>query len=232
MFYYDYTYLLFIVPVLIFSLIASAKVNSTFKKYSTVMSRRGMTAADAARRILDANGLYRVPVAQTSGKLTDHYDPRTNTVYLSESVCMSTSVAAIGVAAHEVGHAVQHAEGYAPVKIRTAIVPVTNIASRLSIWLIPIGLILSYTSSAFLWIAYLGAAGFSLCVIFQLVTLPTEFDASRRAISELEGGMLDEDEVRGAKKVLSAAAMTYVAALATAVMQLLRILYILNRRRD
>jgi len=191
-----------------------------------------MTAYDAARMILNENGLFDVKIEHVSGNLSDHYDPQTNTVRLSDSVYNSTSSAAVGVAAHECGHAIQHAEGYAPIKIRTAIVPITNIGSRLSMPLILIGILLSAMSAYYIYIAYFGVACFSLCALFQLVTLPTEFNASRRALLSLEScGRLDDDELRGAKKVLSAAAMTYVAALAVSVMQLLSLL-IRVRRND
>ena len=232
MFYIDWTYIVLVLPFMILSLVASAKVNSSFKKYSEVHSKRGLSAVDAARRVLQANGVTDVAIEQVSGHLTDHFDPKDNVIRLSDSVYGSTSVAAIGVACHEAGHAVQHAVGYVPVKIRTAIVPITNIGSKLSIPLIFIGIALSYLGEFYSYIAYVGVALFSLCVIFQLVTLPTEFNASRRAIKALsENGILDEQELKGAKKVLSAAAMTYVAALAVAVMQLLRLLIIVGNSR-
>ncbi|MBQ3549998.1 MAG: zinc metallopeptidase [Clostridia bacterium] len=232
MFYIDWTYIVLVLPFMILSLVASAKVNSSFKRYSEVYSKRGLSAVDAARRVLQANGVTDVAIEQVSGHLTDHFDPKANVIRLSDSVYGSTSVAAIGVACHEAGHAVQHAVGYVPVKVRTAIVPITNIGSKLSIPLIFIGIALSYLGEFYSYIAYLGVALFSLCVIFQLVTLPTEFNASRRAIKALsENGILDEQELKGAKKVLSAAAMTYVAALAVAVMQLLRLLIIVGNTR-
>ena len=232
MFYIDWTYIVLVLPFMILSLVASAKVNSSFKRYSEVHSKRGLSAVDAARRVLQANGVTDVAIEQVSGHLTDHFDPKDNVIRLSDSVYGSTSVAAIGVACHEAGHAVQHAVGYVPVKIRTAIVPITNIGSKLSIPLIFIGIALSYLGEFYSYIAYVGVALFSLCVIFQLVTLPTEFNASRRAIKALsENGILDEQELKGAKKVLSAAAMTYVAALAVAVMQLLRLLIIVGNSR-
>lgn len=232
MFYIDWTYIVLVLPFVILSLVASAKVNSSFKRYSEVYSKRGLSAVDAARRVLQANGVTDVAIEQVSGHLTDHFDPKANVIRLSDSVYGSTSVAAIGVACHEAGHAVQHAVGYVPVKIRTAIVPITNIGSKLSIPLIFIGIALSYLGEFYSYIAYVGVALFSLCVIFRLVTLPTEFNASRRAIKALsENGILDEQELKGAKKVLSAAAMTYVAALAVAVMQLLRLLIIVGNSR-
>lgn len=236
MFYIDWTYIILVMPFVIFSMIASAKVNSSFKKYSEVYSRRGLTAAEAARRVLNENGVSGVAIERVQGHLTDHFDPKSNTIRLSENVYDSTSVASIGVACHEAGHAVQHAVGYIPVKVRTAIVPITNIGSKLSMPLIVLGIFLSYFGEQYSIIAYIGVALFALCVVFQLVTLPTEFNASRRAIRAIsDGGILYEDEVKGAKKVLFAAAMTYVAALAVTVMQLLRLVLIVagsQRRRD
>lgn len=235
MFYVDWTYIILVLPFVILSMIASSSVNSTFKKYSNVFSLRGLTGAEAARRVLEDNGVLDVNIERVSGHLTDHYDPKTNVIRLSDSVYDSTSVAAIGVACHEAGHAVQHAENYAPVKIRTAIVPITNIGSKLSIPLIFIGIALSYLGSFYSMIAYIGVALFGLSVIFQLVTLPTEFNASRRAINAVSNnGILTDDEVKGARKVLTAAAMTYVAALAVSVMQMLRLFLLVSgsRRRD
>lgn len=236
-FYIDWIYIILVLPAVIFSIVASARVNSTFKKYSTVHNRAGLTGAEVARRILYENGLYDAKIEQTHGHLTDHYDPRTNTVRLSESTYNSTSSSAIGVCAHEVGHAIQHANGYIPLKIRNAIVPATNIGAKLSIPLILIGILLSTLGEAFAMIAYVGVACFSLCLIFQLLTLPTEFNASRRALRAIsEGGYLTKDETAGAKRVLRAAAMTYVAALAVTLAQFLRLLLIVariggNRRR-
>ena len=229
--YFDIFYIILVVPALIFSFWASAKVNSTFKKYSSVRSRRGMTGREAAEAVLRQNGVTGVIVSQISGNLTDHYDPRTNVINLSEKVYNSDSVAAIGVAAHEAGHAVQHAEGYFPIRLRSAIIPLTNIGSKLSMPLFLLGLILSAYGEKFLYIAYAGIICFSLCVLFQLITLPTEFNASRRAVEAIDGSILDETEAKGAKKVLSAAAMTYVAALAVALMQLLRLLAIAGNRK-
>ena len=229
------SYIILVLPFVILSMIASSSVNSTFKKYSNVFSLRGLTGAEAARRVLEDNGVLDVNIERVSGHLTDHYDPKTNVIRLSDSVYDSTSVAAIGVACHEAGHAVQHAENYAPVKIRTALVPITNIGSKLSIPLIFIGIALSYLGSFYSMIAYIGVALFGLSVIFQLVTLPTEFNASRRAINAVSNnGILTDDEVKGARKVLTAAAMTYVAALAVSVMQMLRLFLLVSgsRRRD
>lgn len=236
MYYVDYTYIILVLPAVIFSLWASSRVNSTFKKYSKEHNMRGITGAQAARTVLDSNGLHNVAIEQISGDLTDHYDPKTNVIRLSDSVYNSTSTAAIGVACHEAGHAVQHAENYAPVKIRTAIVPITNIGSKLSMPLIILGIVLSGFGSIFIQLAYLGVICFSACVVFQLVTLPTEFNASNRALKAIESShLLNDSEQKSAKKVLSAAAMTYVAALAVSVMQLLRLVIMVsgrdNRRR-
>lgn len=230
--FYDYWYIVLVMPAIIFSMITSISVQSTFNKYSRVRSSRGITGAEAARRVLDANGLYSVKIAPVRGELTDHYNPKDNTIYLSESVYNNPSTAAIGVAAHEAGHAVQHAREYLPIKIRTAIVPATNFASKLSIPLIILGLL--FSASGLIVLAYAGVACFAMSTVFQLVTLPTEFNASRRALNALSSyGILSRDELGDAKKVLSAAAMTYVAALAVSLMQLLRLLLIVgsNSRR-
>lgn len=235
MFFIDWTYIVYVLPALLFAAWASSRVNSTFKKYSSLYTAKRMTGRDAARTVLDANGLYHVSIERVSGKLTDHYDPRSNVIRLSESTYDSASCAAVGVAAHEAGHAIQHATGYIPVKIRTAIVPVTNLGAKLSVPLILIGILLSSLGEVYAVIAYIGVACFALSTVFQLVTLPTEFNASRRALSAIDAcGMLNEEETKGAKKVLSAAALTYVAALAVSVMQLLRLLVIVggsSRRR-
>ncbi len=234
--YFEVYGYLFVVLASVFAMIASARVNSTFQKYSRQISNRGLTGAQAAHRVLMDCGVSGVKIARTSGNLTDHYNPKDNTIYLSDSVYDSASTAAIGVAAHEAGHAVQHAEEYAPIKLRTAIVPITNIGSKLSMPLILIGLILSF-SLEFPFgyeIALFGVFCYSLCVLFQLVTLPTEFNASDRALAVLESGMvLDEEELKGARKTLRAAAMTYVAALAVSLMQFLRLLALVmgGRRR-
>lgn len=227
-------YLIFVLPAVIFALWASIQVNTTFQKYSKVRSARGITGAEAARRVLDANGLSHIRIERIPGNLTDHYDPRNDVIRLSDSVYDNASVAAVGVACHEAGHAVQHAENYVPVKIRSAIIPVTNIGSRLAIPLIIIGIILNAFAPKLLILAYIGVACYGLCTLFQLVTLPTEFDASKRALRSMEGyGILGSDEIGGAKRVLRAAAMTYVAALAVSLMQLLRLFMIVagNSRR-
>jgi len=225
----DYWYIVLVIPAVIIAGIAQARVSSTFKKYSRVMTAGGRTAAEVARMILDKNGLYDVTIERVSGNLSDHYDPRSNTVRLSDPVYGSTSVAAIGVAAHEVGHAIQHAESYAPIKLRTAIIPVTNIGASISPVFILLGLVLgSYPLAIF------GVVLYSLMAVFQLVTLPVEFNASARALKTLDrDAILTRDEVGSAKKVLSAAAMTYVAALIVSLAQILRLLLIVGgRRRD
>lgn len=231
--YIDWTYIILVLPALIFSLWASANVKSTYARYSKVYNSRRITAAEAARRVLDANGLYAVSVETVAGELTDHFDPSCNVVRLSEGVAGSCSTAAVGVACHEVGHAVQHAENYMPARIRTAIVPVTNFGSKLSVPLIFAGLLLASFSNIFIYLAYIGVACYALCAVFQLVTLPTEFDASRRAMATIEGlDLLNEGEQAGARRVLRAAALTYVAALTVTLMQLLRFVILISGRRE
>ena len=232
-FYFDWTYIL-LIPAFILSMWAQFKVSSTFSKYSKVSNRRGMTGADAARYILDINGLRHVRIERINGNLTDHFDPRSNVVRLSDSTYASTSVGAIGVAAHECGHAVQYATDYAPIRIRNAIVPVVNICSKLSIAIIIIGFIFAYAGSFSNTLLNIGIILFSATVFFQLITLPVEFNASARAIATLEQrALLQDDELKGAKKVLSAAAMTYVAAAFSAIMSLLRLIIIArNSDRD
>ena len=231
---FDWTYLVLVLPCVILSLWASSSVNSTFQRYSKVHSRRSITGAEAAQRVLHANGVRNVRIERVSGNLTDHYDPRSNVIRLSDSVYGSTSVAAIGVACHEAGHAVQYASGYAPIKLRAAIIPITNIGSKLAMPLILIGILLSFLGNLSYTLVYLGIACFGLSLVFQLVTLPVEFNASRRAMKAIDSGnILTEEEQRGAKKTLKAAAMTYVAATATALAQLLRLVILFggNRRR-
>lgn len=229
--YFDWTYLFLVLPAMVFAMIASAGVNSTFAKYSKQHSSRGVTGAQAARLVLDKNGLQNIPIEQISGKLTDHFDPRANVIRLSSEVYNGTSTASIGVACHEVGHAIQHATGYTPIKVRSAIVPITNIGSKLAIPLIIIGIACSALSEFFVWMAYIGIIGFGLTAVFQLVTLPTEFNASSRALATIrDNNILTPEELKGSKKVLTAAAMTYVAALAVAVAQLLRLIIIVSRR--
>lgn len=231
--YIDWYYIVLVLPAVILSLIASRFVNSTFDKYSKTRNVSGITGAEAARMVLMSKGIRNISVQPISGNLTDHFNPKTNIIYLSETVYNSSTPAAVGVAAHEAGHAVQHAQNYLPIKIRTAIVPITNFGARISPILLLLGLFLSYYGSVFITIAYIGVAMFALSTVFQLVTLPTEFDASKRAITALrESGLLKEDELACSKKVLSAAAMTYVAALAVSFMQLLRLFLIVNNRNS
>lgn len=229
--FFDVYYLVLVLPAVFLAMWASARVNSTFRKYSQQYSRRNLTGADAALLVLDANGLHNVRIERVAGNLTDHYDPRTNVIRLSDSVYGSTSTAAIGVAAHEAGHAIQYAVHYVPIKLRAAIIPATRIGSMLAIPLILIGL-LFVSGDLGVQLAYAGIACFGLSTVFQLVTLPTEFNASRRALAALESGhLLDENEMVGARKTLWAAAMTYVAALAVSLAQLLRLLLIVGGRR-
>ncbi|MBR3973567.1 MAG: zinc metallopeptidase [Oscillospiraceae bacterium] len=232
---FDWTYLILVLPCIILSMWASSSVNSTFKRYSSVLSSRRITGADAAQRVLYANGVRGVQIQRVSGNLTDHYDPRTNVIRLSDSVYNSTSVAAIGVACHEAGHAVQYAQNYGPIKLRSAIIPITNIGSKLAMPLILLGILLSFLGNFSYALVYLGIAAFGLSLVFQLVTLPVEFNASRRAIQAIENGnILTDEELRGARKTLKAAAMTYVAATAVALAQLLRLIVLFGgkRRRD
>lgn len=234
MYYFDWTYVYLVLPCVILAMWASANVNSTFKRYSSQHSRRGLTGAQAAQRVLSANGVQGVRIEQVSGNLTDHYDPRTNVIRLSDDVYGSTSTAAIGVACHEAGHAVQYAQNYGPIKLRAAIIPVTNFGSKLAMPLILLGLLFSGSGQFSDTIVYLGIACFGLSVVFQLVTLPVEFNASNRALRAIESGqLLTEEELTGARKTLRAAALTYVAATAVALAQLLRLLTLFggNRRR-
>ena len=234
-FYYgfDWTYLVLVLPCVILSLWASSNVNSTFQKYSQQYSIRRLTGAQAAQRVLSHNGVTGVRIERVSGNLTDHFDPRTNVIRLSDSVYDSTSTAAIGVACHEAGHAVQYAQNYAPIKLRAAIVPITNIGSKLAMPLILLGLVLTFLGSLSYTLVYIGIALFSLSVVFQLVTLPVEFNASRRAMKAIEeSNILTDEEQTGARKTLTAAALTYVAATAVAIAQLLRLLMLFGRRRS
>ena len=233
---FDWTYLVLVLPCMIFAMIASSSVNSTFKKYSTQYSQRRLTGADAAQRVLHANGVHGVRIERISGNLTDHYDPKANVIRLSDSVYSSTSTAAIGVACHEAGHAVQYAQNYAPIKLRAAIIPLTNFGSKLAMPLILLGIVCTFLGELSMVLVYLGIAAFGLSFVFQLITLPVEFNASRRAIRAIEeGNILTPDEQQGAKKTLQAAAMTYVAATATALAQLLRLIVLFGggrRRRN
>ena len=229
----DLTYIVLVLPAVLLSLWASWNVNSTYRRYSQDSNSRGLTAAEAARRVLNANGLSNVPIECIPGELTDHYDPSANVVRLSEGVFGSCSTAAIGVACHEVGHAIQHATGYLPVRIRSAIVPVTNIGAKLSVPLIMAGLLLSGFSQKLIMAAYIGILLFSLCAVFQIVTLPTEFNASRRALVSIQDmNLLTGEELTGAKRTLRAAALTYVAALTTTLVQLLRFIILVNSRSN
>ena len=230
---FDWTYLVLVLPCVLLSLWASSSVKSTFNRYSSQYSIRRITGADAARRVLAHNGVGGVRIERVSGSLTDHYDPSANVIRLSDSVYDSTSTAAIGVACHEAGHAVQYAQNYAPIKLRAVIIPVTNIGSKLAMPLILLGVLLTFLESFSFTLIYLGIGCFSLSLVFQLITLPVEFNASRRAIAAIEqSGMLTQDEQIGARKTLKAAAMTYVAATAVALAQLMRLLIIFGRRND
>lgn len=230
-FYYDSIYWIILIPVLLLSLYAQIKVSSSFRRYSRERNRRGVTGAQAAYAVLKAHGVHDVAIRSCRGELTDHYDPRDNAIYLSEPVYNAATVAAVGVAAHEAGHAVQYAMGYGPVRLRTAIIPVTQFGSKFAFVALMLGLAL-YSQPMF----GLGIILFGATTLFQLVTLPVEFDASARALGTIDGtGLLEEEERQGAKKVLTAAALTYVAALLMSLLQLLRYLLIFagrdNRRR-
>ena len=231
-FYFDWTYMVLVLPCIILSLWASSNVKSTFNRYSKQYSSRRITGADAANRVLSANGVTGVRIERVSGNLTDHFDPKTNVIRLSDSVYDSTSTAAIGVACHEAGHAVQYACSYAPIRLRAAVIPVTNFGSRIAMPLILLGLLLSAFMEASYTLVYLGIACFGLSLVFQLITLPVEFNASRRAMQAIERvNILTDEEQKGARKTLTAAALTYVAATAVALSQLLRLLVIFGGRR-
>ncbi len=221
---FDMTYLYLVLPAIILSFWAQANVQGTYAKYTKIPDRRGYTGSMTARAMLDRAGLSEIPIERIGGNLTDHYDPTKRVLRLSESVYDSASIAAVGVAAHEVGHAIQHAEGYAPLKIRNTVIPVTNFISKLALPLIILGILFGY------YMVEIGILMFGAAVLVQLITLPVEFNASSRAISNIEStGILDESETNGAKKVLKAAALTYVAATMVAIMQLLRLLMLANR---
>ena len=229
MMYFDPTYVLVLVGVVL-CLLASAKVKNTFRKYSKYRNGRGLTGAEAAERVLHSAGIYDVRIERVSGDLTDHYDPRNKVLRLSDSTYSSQSVAAVGVAAHECGHAIQHATGYAPLKFRSTLVPVANFGSAIAWPLILIGLLFSSETSMIL--INIGILAFSAAVLFQLVTLPVEFNASSRAIRAItDTGMMQGEEIKAAKKVLNAAALTYVACAASAILQLLRIILLTGGRR-
>lgn len=228
----DMTYIVLVLPCILLSLWASSNVKSTFNKYSKQFSQRRLTGAEAAQRVLMAHGVRGVRIERVSGNLTDHYDPKANVIRLSDSVYGSPSIAAIGVACHEAGHAVQYAEHYAPIKLRAAIIPLTNFGSKIAMPLILMGILFSAFGAFSDTLVYLGIAAFGLSLVFQLITLPVEFNASRRAIQTIESaGLLTEEEQRGAKKTLKAAALTYVAATAVALAQLLRLIAIFGNRR-
>ena len=229
---FDWTYLYIVLPCLILAMLASAKVNSTFRRYSKQISSRHITGKDAAIRVLQANGITNVRVERISGNLTDHFDPKSNVIRLSDGVYDNASTAAIGVACHEAGHAVQYARQYFPMKVRAAIIPITNIGSRLAMPLILLGVLLGVGGTYSYTLVYVGIACFALSLVFQLVTLPVEFNASRRAMQAIEDtGLLTDEEQRGARKTLTAAAMTYVAAVAVAAAQLLRLILLFGGRR-
>ena len=229
---FDWTYLYIVLPCLLLSFITSARVNSTFKRYSSQISSRRITGAEAAQRVLSANGVRNVRIEKVSGNLTDHYDPKSNIIRLSDAVYSSASTAAIGVACHEAGHAAQYAHNYFPIKIRAAIIPITNFGSKLAMPLILLGILLSSFAAFSYSLVYLGIGFFALSLVFQLVTLPVEFNASRRALAAIDQAeLLTDEERRGAKKTLKAAAMTYVAATAVALAQLLRLILLFGRRR-
>ena len=232
---FDMTYIVLVLPCILLSLWASANVKSTFNKYSRQYSQRRLTGAEAAQRVLLANGVRGVRIERISGELTDHYDPKTNVIRLSDNVYGNTSTAAIGVACHEAGHAVQYAESYGPIKLRAAVIPLTNFGSKIAMPLILLGILFSAFGAFSDTLVYLGIACFGFSLVFQLITLPVEFNASRRALQTIESAnLLTEEERRGAKKTLTAAALTYVAATAVALAQLLRLIAIFGgrRRRD
>lgn len=225
--YFDFS-MLILIPAIIFSLYAQTKIQSTFNKYMRIYTRNGLTGYEAARKVLDRNGLYDIPVELTPGRLSDHYDPVSRTLRLSKDVYYGNTVSSVGVAAHEAGHAIQHRTGYAPLFIRNSLVPVANIGSSLSWVLLVLGFVLSYPT-----LVSIGIYMFCAVVAFQVITLPVEYNASRRAIEQLEGGgMLYGEDLKGARRVLSAAALTYVASALTAIAQLLRLLILSRNRRD
>ena len=230
----DMSYVVLVLPFVLLSLWASGNVNRTFRKYSRQHSVRRLTGAEAAQRVLMANGVSGVRIERISGNLTDHFDPRTNVIRLSDDVYGNTSTAAIGVACHEAGHAVQYAQDYAPIKLRAAIIPLTNFGSQIAMPLILAGLLFSFLGRFSDVLIYMGIAAFAMSLVFQLVTLPVEFNASHRAMQAIaQTNLLTEEEQKGARKTLTAAAMTYVAATAVALTQLLRLILLFgNRRRD
>lgn len=225
--YLDRYYLLLVVPALLLSLYAQAMVKGNFSKYSKVFTKKGLTAAEAARQILNNSGLYNVKIEHISGSLTDHFDPKAGVIRLSDAVYGSTSVASLGVAAHEAGHAVQHAKGYIPIKLRNAVLPVASFGSRAAVPLVILGLILQFGI-----LIDAGIVFFAAATLFQVLTLPVEINASKRALFVLENGFLDKEEKKAAKKVLFAAALTYVAAMLTSLAQLVRLIMLTKNRRD
>lgn len=228
-YYFDYTYLILVIPALILSIYSQIKVQSTFKKYSQVKSSRNITASEAAQRVLSQNRITDIRIEHVRGNLTDHFDPKNKVIRLSDSVYNSTSVAAVGVACHEAGHAVQNAIGYMPIKIRSAMVPITQFSSKLAFPLIFIGLLLP---TNFDFMVYLGIILFGIAVLFEVITLPVEFDASNRAINALESSyILYDQELTGAKKVLKAAALTYLASMLASLASLIRFIVIAGNRR-
>ena len=227
MFYYDTRYIMMLLPVLAITLYAQWKVNSSFRRYGKITNRRRLTGAQAAQEVLRRHGVHDVRIERVRGSLTDHYDPKSNVIRLSDSVYDSPSISAVGVAAHEAGHAVQYAVGYGPIQLRMALIPMTQIGSQLGVILLIAGIFLSIEP-----LFLIGILLFSLTTLFQLVTLPVEFNASHRAMETInEGGLLTEEEARGARQVLSAAALTYVAALLMSVVQLLRYVMLFTGRR-
>ena len=233
---FDMTYLLLVLPCIILSLWASSNVKNTFNKYASKRSIRGLTGAQAAQNILQSNGITNIRIGRVSGTLSDHFDPKTNTIRLSDDVYDSASIASIGVACHEAGHAVQHATHYLPIKLRAAVIPITNFGSKLAMPLIVIGLLLSFLGNYSYTLVYIGIGCFALTLLFELITLPVEFNASYRAIQGIQqSNLLTTDEIKGAKKTLQAAALTYIAATATTLAQLLRLILLFgnrSRRRD
>ena len=226
-FYTDPLYLILLIPVLALTIYAQAKVSGNYNKYGKIRNSRGLTGAQAARAVLESHGVYNVAIQRTSGRLTDHYDPRDNVIRLSEGVYDSASIASVGIAAHEAGHAVQYAVGYSPIKLRMAILPITQFGSQFGVIALILGIVL-YWEPLFL----VGILLFSFTTLFQLVTLPVEFNASRRAMETIRsGGLLNDQEANGARKVLSAAALTYVAALLMSIVQLLRYVMLFSGRR-
>ena len=233
MLYFNFDYLLFMLPAIIITLVVQIKLKATYSRFSRVKNSRGLTGAQAAQETLRNAGVYGVRIEQTSGNLTDHFSPKENVIRLSKDVYNGTTIAAVGIACHEAGHAIQYDREYAPIKLRNTLIPVTNIGSKIGLLLIIIGLILSNTYYYSETIFFVGIVLYSLVVVVQLVTLPVEFNASRRAMESIRGsGMLSDEECSGARKVLTAAALTYVAAMISSLMTVLYYISLANRRRD